>query len=326
MLLSRGVSSHAHLGDSGHLDYATHEEGVVKPSERRPHVSEGHLATAVRVDDVLVHVVLVFHNGYAVHEVVVPIRHMFRANGTVLPFLVLRHPLTPAMALAFNKLARIEARSVLVTSDAEVLSAIAMRHVILERAVVGDVLPSFWVIHILRRVWPPLVEALHEFFRFVCVLIIDSSFTAALSFVIQLTIEETTALVTSDNEMRPYLLIAVGMRDVILKLALVQHLWWLLRLLPLLLVDKGDSAHSVANIIFESALIQEVALLPKVHLPLAVLLVVLPLTNEPAEAKGLMQVFWDRQLSLPMALVPRPLSIIDDMVPGLVPALAMPLT
>mmetsp|Transcript_35875 Transcript_35875/g.114038 ORF Transcript_35875/g.114038 Transcript_35875/m.114038 type:complete len:537 (-) Transcript_35875:2946-4556(-) len=120
-------------------DHGAHEHGVVEARKGRAHVGEGHLAAAAVVDDVLVDVLLVLDNGDAVHQVLLPVRHFGLPHRAVLPGLVLGRPDAAAVAHAVLELALVDALG-LALPTAEVLDAFALRKVVLERAMVRDVL------------------------------------------------------------------------------------------------------------------------------------------------------------------------------------------
>mmetsp|Transcript_111176 Transcript_111176/g.319458 ORF Transcript_111176/g.319458 Transcript_111176/m.319458 type:complete len:480 (+) Transcript_111176:521-1960(+) len=107
---------------------------------RRAVVREGHLARALREDDVLMDALLVLHNADAVHLVILPVPQglalVALRERPVLPAPIELDPDAQAVAVAILELTQIGAAALL--EGGEVLDAVPMRQVLLPLAVVHD--------------------------------------------------------------------------------------------------------------------------------------------------------------------------------------------
>mmetsp|Transcript_55215 Transcript_55215/g.139461 ORF Transcript_55215/g.139461 Transcript_55215/m.139461 type:complete len:606 (-) Transcript_55215:7381-9198(-) len=129
---------------------------LVETRERRAHVGEGHLALALCVDHVLVHMLWVLDDCNSMHHVVLPIRDALLLDGAVPPMTVVGDPQAAAVTTSCHELAHVGATT-LPGRAQEVLDAVSMRQVVPPLTVVGNML-ELGVVAILAIVLEEAVE------------------------------------------------------------------------------------------------------------------------------------------------------------------------
>mmetsp|Transcript_28890 Transcript_28890/g.59616 ORF Transcript_28890/g.59616 Transcript_28890/m.59616 type:complete len:258 (-) Transcript_28890:1392-2165(-) len=129
---------------------------------------ERHLTLALGVDDVLVHVFTVLHDANAVHQIVLPVGHIFIGDGPELPVAAQGLPNATTMTFTFQEVASVGAPMRLMhgilleqLSTFEVLYAKAIRNTALPLAMVEEVL-NVLVFRVLFLVRLSFAHAFHE--------------------------------------------------------------------------------------------------------------------------------------------------------------------
>mmetsp|Transcript_92327 Transcript_92327/g.197833 ORF Transcript_92327/g.197833 Transcript_92327/m.197833 type:complete len:273 (-) Transcript_92327:2512-3330(-) len=203
-------------------DSAEHQS-LVEASIRGPHVRKRHLAMPLCVKDVLVHMMGVFHDGDAMHEVVLPVWHGCLLDGPIDPP-VARRPDTPAMALAVEELAGVGARAGPPPSrTAEVLNAIAMWQVVLPRARIRYEVEGFRVGRIFHIVAVAIIEALHEGLIVIRGLVVEHTLTLTHTLLVHRPIIKSPMLVGRLEQVEPSRLASCSHNGVVLEPAIEEE-------------------------------------------------------------------------------------------------------
>mmetsp|Transcript_54358 Transcript_54358/g.97140 ORF Transcript_54358/g.97140 Transcript_54358/m.97140 type:complete len:451 (-) Transcript_54358:7522-8874(-) len=129
----------------------------------RAKIREWHLALALCVDDVLVHVLAILDDGNAMHEVVLPIGDILSSNRAIHPGAFESCPCTTSMTQSFVEVSKVGAVMVArLLISFEVLNAVAVWLVVLPSSRVLDEAQAFGALDALFVVWHTVFKALHE--------------------------------------------------------------------------------------------------------------------------------------------------------------------